>query len=33
MERIRILPFFTNYGLNPGIDFEPDMLVDIPGGG
>jgi hypothetical protein len=25
-----ILPFFVNYGLNPKIDFEPDIPVDNP---
>jgi hypothetical protein len=23
-----ISPFFANYGLNPKIDFEPDIRVD-----
>jgi hypothetical protein len=25
-----ISPFFANYGLNPKIDFEPDIPVDNP---
>jgi hypothetical protein len=30
LETSRILPLFANYGLNPKIDFEPDMQVDNP---
>jgi hypothetical protein len=29
-ETTRISPFFANYGLNPKIDFEPDLRVDNP---
>jgi hypothetical protein len=29
-ERTSISPFFTNYGLNPKIDFKPDIRVDNP---
>jgi hypothetical protein len=29
-ETTSILPFFTNCGLNPKIEFEPDIQVDNP---
>jgi hypothetical protein len=29
-ETTGILPFFANYGLNPKIEFEPDVRVDNP---
>jgi hypothetical protein len=29
-ETTGILPFFTNYGLNPKLDFEQDIRVDNP---
>jgi hypothetical protein len=29
-ETTRISPFFANYGLNPKIDFEPDLRIDNP---
>jgi hypothetical protein len=29
-ETTRFSPFFANYGLNPKIDFEPDLRVDNP---
>jgi hypothetical protein len=28
LETTSISPFFANYGLNPKIDFEPDIRVD-----
>jgi hypothetical protein len=30
LEITGISPFFANYGLNPKIDFEPDIQVDNP---
>jgi hypothetical protein len=30
LETTGISPFFTNYGLNPKIDFEPDIWVHNP---
>jgi hypothetical protein len=30
LETTGILPFFANYGLNPKIDFKPDIWVDNP---